>query len=130
MIQDGKTLELTSAHGGVGAEGGIVSDARDEARFLAALLNGELLKPRELRALKTPSPVAPYALGLGVGVSGCGGIVYGHSGGGSAFKTNVWVSEDGERVAVLLLNGRRATADSEAQAAMEKLYCLAGDPER
>ena len=58
--------------------------------------------------------------------TGCGGVAYGHSGGGAAFKTNVWVSGDGRRVAVLLLNGRGdAAADARAGAAMTRLYCAA-----
>ena len=56
----------------------------------------------------------------------CGGVAYGHSGAGAAFKTDVWVSGDGQRVAVLLLNGRGdAAADARAGAAMRRLYCAA-----
>ena len=58
--------------------------------------------------------------------TGCGDVAYGHSGGGAAFKTDVWVSGDGERVAVLLLNGRGdAAADERAGATMNRLYCAA-----
>lgn len=39
--------------------------------------------------------------------TGCAGPAYGHSGAGAGFKTNLWVSGDGGRVAVLLLNARR-----------------------
>ena len=42
------------------------------------------------------------------------------------FKTNVWVSGDGSRVAVLLLNGSRDTrTEAHAGATMAKLYCAA-----
>ena len=59
--------------------------------------------------------------------TGCGGVAYGHSGAGAAFKTNVWVSGDGKRVAVLLLNGRGdESTDARAGAAMTRLYCAAG----
>lgn len=36
----------------------------------------------------------------------CGGIAHGHNGGGDGFTTSVYVLGDGDRVAVLLLNGR------------------------
>ena len=59
----------------------------------------------------------------------CGGSAYGHSGAGEGYKTNVWVSSDGTRVAVLLLlNGRmadQATGDRRAAQALNELYCAA-----
>jgi hypothetical protein len=58
----------------------------------------------------------------------CGGRTYGHSGGGEGYKTNVWVSSDGSRVVVLLLNGRMAdmaTSDQRAAQALDQLYCAA-----
>jgi hypothetical protein len=52
---------------------------------------------------------------------------HGHSGAGPAFKTNVWVSDDGKRVAALLLNGRTADdrGDAIAGGALAQLYCAA-----
>jgi len=38
--------------------------------------------------------------------TGCAGQAFGWSGGGSGFKTEVWVDDRGSRVAVLLLNAR------------------------
>jgi D-alanyl-D-alanine carboxypeptidase len=58
----------------------------------------------------------------------CGGSAYGHSGAGEGYKTNVWVSSDGSRVVVLLLNGRmadQATGDLRAAQALDQLYCAA-----
>jgi hypothetical protein len=56
----------------------------------------------------------------------CGGVAYGHSGASAAFKANVWVSGDGSRVAVHLLNGRRdAATDARAGATLTRLYCAA-----
>ena len=58
----------------------------------------------------------------------CGGSAYGHSGAGEGYKTNVWVSSDGTRVVVLLLNGRTAnpaTGDLRAAHALDQLYCAA-----
>lgn len=125
---DGTLVDTTDWHGGVGAEGGIVSDARDEARFLTALMQGTLLRPAQLAALKTlPADVASnYALGVVLAQTPCG-VAYQHNGGGSGFKTSVFVSGDGSRVAVLLLNGATADArgDEAAYAAAERLFCSA-----
>jgi hypothetical protein len=70
--------------------------------------------------------VTHYGLGTGIGES-CGGVVYDHNGGGDGFESNVYVSKDGRRVAVLLLNGRTADNHGDAIAfhAMERLYCAA-----
>jgi D-alanyl-D-alanine carboxypeptidase len=130
-IDGGKPVAATAwGTGGVGAEGGIVASARDEARFLVALMQGKLLKPAQLTALKTVTPAAaasPYGLGTGVDPSGCAGTAYGHNGGGLAFSSSVFVSEDGKRVAVLLLNGRATdnSSDLPVHAAMNELYCKA-----
>ena len=126
----GKPVAATAwGTGGIGAEGGIVASARDEARFLVALMQGKLLKPAQLTALKTVPRRAPTSYGLGTDVdpSGCAGTAYGHNGGGAAFSSSVFVSGDGKRVAVLLVNGRAAdgSSDTAVYAAMNKLYCKA-----
>ena len=116
----GPLADMTAAHAGIGAEGAVVSNAEDTARFLIALMQGKLLGPEQLELMKTSG------FWSGGDPTGCGGVAYGHSGGGAAFKTNVWVSGDGRRVAVLLLNGRGdAAADLRAGAAMTHLYCAA-----
>ncbi len=124
----GELIEATAWYtGGGGAEAAVVSDARDEARFLTALMQGKLLGPAQLAAMKTPDSAigSDYALGLVVEPSGCGGTVYTHNGGGPGFKTSVFVSGDGTRVAVLLLNGNTpdSRADTAASAAAKRLYC-------
>jgi D-alanyl-D-alanine carboxypeptidase len=130
-IDSGKPVAATAwGTGGVGAEGGIVASARDEARFLVALMQGKLLKPAQLTALTTVTPAAAaglYGLGTGVDPSGCAGTAYGHNGGGLAFSSSVFVSKDGKRVAVLLVNGRAAdsSSDTAVYAAMHELYCKA-----
>jgi D-alanyl-D-alanine carboxypeptidase len=124
---DGAPVDRTDAHGGVGAEGGIVAGAEDEARFVTALMRGELLPTRELRALRTPPPSSVYALGIVLAPSGCAGLAFMHSGGGAAYKTGVWVSADGARVAVLLTNGRSAESDGRVDAAVNELFCAIGE---
>ena len=80
-----------------------------------------------LAALKRPPSFSSYALGIGVADSVCAGTAYGHNGGGDGFETNVFVSGDGNRVAVLLLNGRTDDdrGDPVAYEAMRRLYCAA-----
>ena len=127
VAANGKLTDTTTWTFGLGANGGIVSDAADEARFLTSLMRGALLGPAQLAALKQPSAYSNYGLGTGIDKSGCAGITYGHNGGGDGFETNVFVSGNGDRVAVLLLNGRTADTSGDAIAfkAMNKLYCAA-----
>ncbi len=119
---NGMQTDTTDWHSGVGADGGIVSSAKDTATFLTALMHGKLLNQQELAAMKAGS------LWGGGEWSGCGGQAYGWSGGGSGFKTDVWVNDDGSRVAVLLLNARhydtaQPEADQAAHDTLARLYC-------
>jgi D-alanyl-D-alanine carboxypeptidase len=124
---DGSLLDTTTWVSDLDAQGGIVANAKDEARFLMALMQGRLVGPRELREMKTPFPYTDYGLGTTVEPSGCAGIAYGHNGAGAAFTTSVFVSGDGRRVAVLLLNGHTTDtrSDTAAKAAMQRLFCAA-----
>ena len=117
---DGTLTDATDWHGGKGAEGAVVSNANETARFLTALMTGQLLEQRQLDVMKNGGFwTAPDE-------SGCAGRAYGHSGAGAGFKTNVWVSGDGKRVVVLLLNGRGdERMDGLAGATLAKLYCAA-----
>jgi len=115
---DGRLIDMTAAHAGIGAEGAVVSNAEDTARFLIALMQTKLLGSEQLALMKQGG------FWSGGNPTGCGDVAYGHSGAGAGFKTDVWVSGDGERVAVLLLNGRGdAAADERAGAAMRRIYC-------
>jgi D-alanyl-D-alanine carboxypeptidase len=119
---DGSLADMTAVHLGIGAEGGIVSDAADTARFLTALMQGQLLGPAAAAAMRTGD------FWTEADTPSCGGSAFGHSGGGEGYKTNVWVSADGHRVVVLLLNGRMAdmaTSDQRAARALDELYCSA-----
>lgn len=113
--------------GALAAQGGIVASARDEARFLVGLMRGKLLSPGSLRELRTPNSAdGVYALGVGRDTI-CGRVAYAHNGGGVAYASSAIVSEDGSRVAVLLLNGRTndGTGDAVYPAAAAKLFCAA-----
>jgi D-alanyl-D-alanine carboxypeptidase len=119
---DGAQIDTTDWHTGVAAEGGIVSDARDTATFLTALMRGELLDRSHLTAMEGDD------LWHEGEPSGCAGHAFGWSGGGSGYKTEVWVDDGGSRVAVLLLNARhydtaQPAADLASHFAMSRLYC-------
>jgi hypothetical protein len=96
---DGSLADQTAVHWGIGAEGGMVSNAADTARFLVALMQDRLLGPATLAGMRIGD------FWSGGDTPSCGGSAYGHSGAGEGYKTNVWVSSDGSRVVVLLLNG-------------------------
>ena len=117
-------IDVTDRHVAIGAGGGLVSNAEETAAFLRALMQGKLLDHRWLVEMRGAG------LWYGGQPSGCAGPAYGWSGGGNGYKTNVWVSGDGSRVAVLLLNGRaggsaQVFADASAGAALARLYCAA-----
>jgi D-alanyl-D-alanine carboxypeptidase len=124
----GKLRDTTRWTLGLGPGGGMVSNAADEARFLTALMQSRIIGPARLKELKTPSASSgDYGFGIGLASSGCAGIAYGHNGGVDGYETNVFVSGDGDRVAVLLLNGRTfdGRGDEIAFRAMNRLYCAA-----
>jgi len=121
---NGSQSDSTSWHAGVGAEGGVVSNAADTAWFLHGLMRGRLVDPAYVDRMKVGD------LWPGGQPSGCAGQAYGWSGGGSGFKTDVWVNGDGSRIAVLLLNARhmgdaQPAADQAAHDALVRLYCAA-----
>jgi D-alanyl-D-alanine carboxypeptidase len=113
----GPLTDATDWHGGIGAEGGIIANAAETGRFLSGLMQGEVLDADWIARMKAglfwtaPEP-------------GACGSAFGHSGGGAGFKTDVLVSADGKRVAVLLMNGRAGSAgDDQAHRAIWQLYC-------
>ena len=95
--------------------GGMVSTAQDIARFLRALLGGELLPPAMRKELLTTVPSdweesAGYGLGIeevtslmGQGESPCG-PAWGHLGFAPGYTTIALASEDGDRQVVILAN--------------------------
>jgi D-alanyl-D-alanine carboxypeptidase len=114
LTADGTVTDATDWHYGKGADGAIVTNAEDEARFLTALTDGTLLHPTSLGELGAGDP------------SGCGGPpVHGDPAAGDGFKSDVLYAVDGSRVAVLLLNGKTPgeTGYARAAAAVNDLYC-------
>ena len=134
----GKLVDATRWTGGLAANGGIVSDAADEAHFLQALMRGHILRHTQLTALETPYAQGGPALGndsYGLGVviqpDGCAtpGFAYGHNGAGDGYMSSVQASPDGSRVAVVLVNGYGTSNAAQDQGSatlfntMQRLYC-------
>jgi D-alanyl-D-alanine carboxypeptidase len=86
VAPDGRLADTTTWTRGIGADGGIVSNASDEARFLRALMQGRILEPEQLGALEQSSAHSTYALGVGLSETGCAGIAFGHNGGGDGLR--------------------------------------------
>ena len=106
----------------------------DEGRFLTVLMQGKLIAPSGLTAIQTSSEAnRNYGLGIEVARSTCAGIVYAHGGSSYATASAVIVSRDGDRVAVVLLNGNTLIsgfrldprAGTAVRAAADRLFCAA-----
>jgi D-alanyl-D-alanine carboxypeptidase len=117
---------------GEGASGAMIASARDEGHFLTSLMQGKLLPPAELSAMRTPSIANPH-YGLGIGITtDCHIPAYDHGGASNSTTSDALVSQDGKRVAVVLLNGNTSegrslgTRSSSAAAnAARALFCAA-----
>ena len=135
-----KLMDATSWTEGLAANGGIVSDAADEAHFLQALIRGHVLRHAQLTALETPYANGgpglgndSYGLGVVIQQDGCAtpGFAYGHNGGGDGYMSYVQVSPDGSRVAVVLVDGYAASSATQDHGSatlfntMQRLYCSA-----
>jgi CubicO group peptidase (beta-lactamase class C family) len=120
--RDGREwTDVTAEHGGKGADGRIVTDAADTAKFLTRLMAGEVLGREQLVRLQGD------AFWGGGSASGCAGTAFDAVGAGAGFRAHVIVDRRGTRVAVLLLNGRAgdAAVDRAAADAALQLYCAA-----
>jgi CubicO group peptidase (beta-lactamase class C family) len=119
---DGTLTDTTTWAPFKGADGAIVANAQETARFFIALMGAKLFDRHQLVAMNREQFV-----GFGGADSGCAGLVHSGSGGGNAYKSNVLVNDNGSRVAVLLLNGRtvKSNGDPTAAAATLRLYCAA-----
>ena len=116
-----RDLESRSARW-AGASGDLVSSAHDLARFLAALLGGDVLPSRELRAMEAVNP--RYGLGLAVYPTRCG-RAWGHTGNLNGVLTIAWSTRDGRRQAVLMANAYPlpAAADVALRRAAVTAFC-------
>ena len=120
----------------LGASGGIVSSAKDLANFYRALLQGDLLEPEELAAMKTIDPVATGGIpdsglpggGWGLGLLKqrfpCAKTAWGHDSEIPGYTTAAWSSKNGTRQVVIVVNSF-FDPDSEAVAAIRDVLTAA-----
>ncbi|ARZ71801.1 putative D-alanyl-D-alanine carboxypeptidase [Streptomyces albireticuli] len=104
--------DITERNGSQGwADGDIISTAGDLNRFYGALLRGELLPPKQLKAMKTTVPAAPgspytsYGLGLARLRTSCGTTLWGHGGGILGWLSMAVTTEDGRHQLAYNYNG-------------------------
>ncbi|MEV6425836.1 serine hydrolase domain-containing protein [Streptomyces sp. NPDC051662] len=100
-----------------GADGSMTGTARDLNRFFAALVNGRLLKPAELAAMRRTVPVPqdgghPAGTGDGLGLFftplSCGGGYLGHGGSGFGYVIRAAATTDGRRTITVSAHSRSA----------------------
>ncbi|MGO9899482.1 MAG: serine hydrolase domain-containing protein [Solirubrobacteraceae bacterium] len=120
IARSGRLSDTTDWTFGKGADGAIVTDATDEATFLHALLDNELGVREAFLAFVHPTGWKPAK-------GGCPGNPDEGTGAGDASRSYVYYSTTGSnRIAVLLVNGKRAVTgadEPEAEAAAASLYC-------
>jgi D-alanyl-D-alanine carboxypeptidase len=84
----------------------MISTPSDLNRFLTALLDGKLLKPQQLKQMRTTVDApglgagSRYGLGLRSFKLTCGGIAWGHGGSIPGYNTTNAVTEDGRAAAI------------------------------
>jgi len=107
----------------VDPDAAITSTTRDLNTFFRALLGGRLLRPAQLAAMTRTVPVAAdlaeimpgarYGLGLFRRPLPCGGVYWGHPGGGAGYATDNGVTGDGRRSVALSVNGMLGNAPDD-----------------
>ncbi|MFF3291278.1 serine hydrolase domain-containing protein [Streptomyces sp. NPDC003023] len=89
-----------------GAAGQIIARPSDVNRFLTALMDGELLKPRQLKEMRTTVPAKGlpdgwrYGLGIVEMPLSCGGVAWGHGGDFDGYENRNGVTDDGRAATV------------------------------
>ncbi|MFS8359091.1 serine hydrolase domain-containing protein [Streptomyces sp. CWNU-52H] len=113
--EEGEPIDVTEFNPSAGgAAGSMISTTADLTRFYEALLGGRLLRPAELKAMRTTVPATEldeawpgvsYGLGLMRVPLSCGGDYYSHGGDLPGYTTRDGVSADGSRTVVLSATG-------------------------
>lgn len=105
--KNGSPVDITNLDPSWGwAAGQLVGTPSDVNRFLVALMDGRLLKPAQLKAMKQTieAPGFPagwsYGLGLIKMKLSCGGYAYGHGGDIDGYDTRTAITEDGRAATV------------------------------
>ncbi|MFD1540959.1 serine hydrolase domain-containing protein [Nonomuraea guangzhouensis] len=131
--QKKKMVDITELDPSWGwSAGQLIATPSDVNRFLAALMDGDLLKPAQLKqmkqTIKAPGLPATWTYGLGlvkIKLS-CGESAYGHGGDIDGYETRTGITEDGRAatVAVTALPTSEAGAE-QVNAALDTALCAA-----
>jgi D-alanyl-D-alanine carboxypeptidase len=129
-IAAGTLLDITallSPSFGWGA-GNMSSNAADVTRFLAALVRGQVLPPKQLAEMKAGSAVnSNYGLGLRNAHTSCGAAYY-HDGDFPGYRNAVWVTRDGRRAADVMVNiDTTHVSWDRLEASAQAALCAASD---
>ncbi|RPK80449.1 MULTISPECIES: serine hydrolase domain-containing protein [Streptomyces] len=107
-----------------GADGSMTGTARDLNRFFTALVDGRLLKPAELAAMRATVPVPQDSghpegtrdgLGLFFTPLSCGGGYLGHGGSGFGYVIRAATTTDGRRTVTVSAHSRAGDPRSAAR---------------
>ncbi|MEU6197395.1 serine hydrolase domain-containing protein [Streptomyces sp. NPDC047061] len=106
----GPTYDVTALNPSMASSAGeMISTSADLTRFYEALLSGRLLPPRQLKEMKTTTPVpgdpnSAYGLGLIDATLPCGVHVWGHDGGIHGSSSVAATTPDGRHALALNFN--------------------------
>ena len=110
--------------GGPWSDGAIVSNVRDLAVFVGALMRGRLVPPRLFAQM---TRIVPGSHGEGLGIyrlpSPCGRNYWGHTGGTPGYVTFAAATRDARRVVVLTINGVGGNAIVEMGRFLDRQLC-------
>ncbi|GAB2948018.1 serine hydrolase domain-containing protein [Nonomuraea fastidiosa] len=110
--------------------GQMISTPSDLNRFFTALLDGKLLKPAQLKQMRTTvkapqlGPGGRYGLGLSAVKLSCGGTAWGHGGAIPGYYTTNAATEDG-RAAAIAVTHLPTTVEGQqhVEGALDKALC-------
>jgi D-alanyl-D-alanine carboxypeptidase len=126
VFESGRQVDVTEQVV-VDPEAAITSTTRDVNTFFRALLGGRLLRPAQLAAMTHTVAVDPDLAEIRPGIRAglglferplpCGGVYWGHPGGGAGYITDTGVTADGRRSVVLSVTSTLADFSRQQQAA-------------
>ncbi|MET8863511.1 serine hydrolase domain-containing protein [Nonomuraea sp. NPDC004580] len=115
---------------GAWTAGQMISTPSDLNRFFTALLDGKLLKPAQLKQMRTTvkapelGPGGRYGLGISAVKLSCGGTAWGHGGAIPGFYTTNAATEDGRAAAIAVTHlPTTAPAQQHVEAALDAALC-------
>ncbi|MEU1605742.1 serine hydrolase domain-containing protein [Micromonospora matsumotoense] len=128
FAQDGKLMDITRFDPSIaGAAGQMIATPTDMNKFLVALQDGRLLKPRELAKMRrtVSAPRLPEGWSYGLGTIkfelSCGVTAYGHGGDADGFQSRIGITTDGRAVTLVGTNDEAKV--EELLALFDKALC-------